>query len=273
MEVLVPVVAAKLLLEFGIGHLMVVGGGVAQLHAALGRFGHACLHGHHRLHLAQGGELVVAQQLKHLHDVLLEGLAYLCECRVVAEVILLLSQREAALSQTHDVGGGVHHVGIDVCAPQLVCALFGVKHHQALQLVAVLDVGDGLEVGLDGGDALFVLADGVHHHAVEVANLLRYTALLVLLLRKAEDELLYLLAVGLSHGVEGAEAGILRLEGVVVNPSAAGIAIEVGAGLNGLVHVANIHSVGVVEGLCCGCSHRSRQCKCHNDFHIVIVGY
>ena len=168
-----PVDAREVAHQFVVGHLVVIGIDVAQLHFVVAGPSNALFDGIHFLRQFAGLCLVIAQGCEHTFAVCFVGLTnHLC-LRIVVEVVVAIAQSEPCLRDTDDVVVGIAEVGIN--PPGI--------HHRALTttvylggntlvFLAVLHGTNLFNVRHDGCQSLLVTLQRVHHLVVERTNLI-----------------------------------------------------------------------------------------------------
>lgn len=167
-EGVAPVDARELVAELRVGHLVVVGRDVAELHLVVGHAGQSCLDGHCGFHLLLCRGLVVSSQTQHLDDIGAVGLAHALRLCVVVEVVVAGAQSHASLSDGDDVVLGVAEVSAHAYSEEHRGLAAAVQlGSQTLVFSYVLHGSHALEHGLDGLRALTVAAHGVHGQTVE----------------------------------------------------------------------------------------------------------
>ena len=145
-----PIYSWEVAHQFVIGHLVVVGVDIAQLHLVVTGSGNAFLYGIHLLHAIGGCGLVVAQCLEQTFAIGFIRLAHRLSLRVVVEVVVAVAQSESCLRNAHDVVVSIAEVG--TCAPGIhhrVLAATVNLGRDALIFLAVLDGTNALNVRHD----------------------------------------------------------------------------------------------------------------------------
>ena len=248
-KVCVPVEGWILLFELGVGELVIVALGVAELCHAAACCGHACLDAHdvseHTLCVA----FAKAAMACEADYVLLVGLAYGCGGGVGIEIVFFLFECETSLIDVEYVVFGVFLVGSDIevkesCDalllhswPRLVYPLLG-------YLLAVLIAVD-LEEELHLVHAVAVEQGAVHGTLVERGNLVFDAAGGDAAERGyAVDDAAQLFVGVLGKEVETAVAAIFGCEWVGFLPPSCGVLIEVCTGHYGSVHICLVYARG-----------------------------
>ena len=172
-EDVAPVDAGEVVDKLVVGHLVVVGIDVAQLHLVVTHLGDPCLDGEHSLHLLLSRGFVGTGEHEELLEILFVSLEHALVLCIIGDIIVALAESQSALADAYEVPLGIFLVGADPDA----------EHHRTLTvtvelgaheliLLAVLDGGNLVERRLDRRPALAVEARGVHHEVVERADLL-----------------------------------------------------------------------------------------------------
>ena len=212
---------------------------------------------------------------KEIHYQLLVLLADVAGCIVLLEVVVLLSQSEAALMQGKQVVLAILDVGIDEeTEPSGNAVAFHIVAH-SLQLGLRGSVLDTCYVALDRFHTFLVQFHTVHHAVEHRGYLLSHAARLVLHSRYAVDERAQLFVVVFLQHVEAAVAAVFSRQGIGLLPSARCVHIEVRTWQICGVQVGEINTRRKLR-LVFRCAGRHHCCQCHYrhktfEFHYHIL--
>ena len=232
MEILLMATGAKYkILE--VGHLRPIGlDPCAELGCGARGAGQSRLDGEHVGGLLCGHVSLVAAEGEDALHVGGESVADGERSGVGVEVVLLLAEREPALPYLYEIVLAVLDIGVGAGGEVE-------RHTRGRKLCSrVHQVGGRVDGGEAGGVlayrgyALLVLAYGVHGEVVEVADLLLDGAFLIVLGSEILDNAAHLLVVVLIELFEGAVAGVVARQRVLLHPAAAGVLVEVVSGLD-----------------------------------------
>ena len=156
------------------------------------------------------------------------------------QVILLLSERETALTYAYDIGLAIHHIGTytytEIVAGQTVQVHL---HHEREYIFTLTYSLYAVNPGPDGSQSLILTTCRVKHQFVEVCYLLRVGTVLMVGCHHVINNTFKLLAVILCQLVERAEPGILGCKRMGRIPAAIGKLVEIISGHCG--HVKILH--------------------------------
>ncbi len=229
--------------EGGDGLGMVDGFGVAALGVGHGGEGEFGFEGEDvgGVALSVGGSFT--GEGEHLRD---EGYVLVAELLVLgsgAGVVVALGKAETALINDGDLLGGVFEVLLFAEAKEDVDVV-------ALELAGErgeVGLGDGadlIEEGLDGSEALLVDERGIHAGGVVVADFLLVGSAVGIGRGVFGEDAVELLGVDVVEGVELVDAGLVGGDGIVGGEVAAGVLVEVGAGVGGFVDGCGVECGG-----------------------------
>ena len=173
---------------------------------------------------------------------LLVGFADFGRCLVVVQVVLLLSQRNAALCHVQNVLRGILLVGCYACAEESGSTILCQLQLNVEELLHGLGLLHSLNHLHDGCRTLLGAAHGVHSQLVEVRELLLHRSLGVGVGLQLFQDAVNTLVVVLCQTVETAKARIGSRQRVFLHPSTTGILIEIGTRLSCRVHVGQVKS-------------------------------
>ena len=166
-----------------------------------------------------------------------------CVLRVVAEVVVSVSEGKSVLADAYDVVPGVFLVSADVDAEEKVVVLSGAMCEQVLPGLDGVDFGN---VCAEWRCSFAVETDRVHHHVVEVTDFLLDAAFLVLACGNVLDEGCKGLDVVILNLSYGSPHRILLWLRVEFSPMSCGISCEIVACADGGVHVGVVDA-GVLD--------------------------
>ena len=181
---------------------------------------------------------------------------------LVGEVVVAVAEAESALVGPGDALLGVVLVGFAEDGEEDVVAAFVHLDDFGVDVVAGLEGVDFIEEGFEGFGALLLQADAVHTDVVEGSDLVGDAAGLVLVGRDGVDDAFELFLVFLGEEVEGAVARVFGVEGVVFEPSAAGVLVEVVERRDGGVEVVEVDAGGEFGFFVTTCSDHCHCCDC-----------
>ena len=194
------------------------------------------------VHLVKRLLLGVTGQHEEVLHVLLRGFAHHHGLRIVGEIVLAVAQRQAALSDGHDVVGRVLFIRSHIHAEEQIVVL---TRTVMQQLFAASDLVDLFQMGPQRSGAIGIQPDGVHGHVVKVPDLLGNAPLFVVLRRDLLDHVGQGLEIVITEFREGAPPGILRRLRVEITPVSRRILCEVIARTDGGIHVIVIDAGGL----------------------------
>ncbi len=222
---------------------MVDGFGIAALGVGHGGEGEPGFEGEDVGGVALGVGGIFAGEGEHLGD---EGYVLVAELLILvagAGVVVALGEAETALIDDGDLLGGVFEVLLFAEAEEDV-------HVVALEFACEsgeVGLGDGvdlIEKRLDGSEALLVDERGVHAGGVVVADLLLVGCAGRVGRGVLGEDAVELLGIDVVEGVELVDAGLVGGDGVAGGEVAAGVLVEVGAGVGGFVDGGDVECGG-----------------------------
>ncbi len=233
-EVDLPVEVRSHGLQLGDRHDVVDIGWIAAVDAGHRSFGQRGLYRHHIFGFCGCLFGRIAEQREHLRHMREVFGAERLRAVILIQVVIAVGQAEAALVDRSDLLGGVLLVLLGAEGEEKSDGVF-VFHgaEQGGQRLLVVPGGDGLERWLDRLRAEAVGQVRVHAGGKVVAVLLLQRGLggvggsLQLLVEE--------IVVALGQFVEPTPPGLVRRDGIVLLPVAAGVLVEVGAGIDGLI--------------------------------------
>lgn len=194
----------------------------------------------------------------------LEGLANLYGSLIVEQIIVAVAHAQAILGHLHGVHVAVHLVGTYINGQVGSDAFLVHLGQQRVKLFLVFQGGNLVEFGLDGSYAFLIQLDAVHGNLIHVAHFLCDRACLVLRSGQFFDKALNLLAVVFGQNGERAILRILVGQRIVLDPTAAGIAVEVRTRQVGCVQVGKVDAGGqnrLLLACVAGCQCQAKGCN------------
>ena len=199
-------------------------------------------------------------------------LACLLRLGILGEIVVAVGKAEPALADVGDLRAGIVQVGRRAKSKQRGYAQRVQVGHGFNQLVFVGDSRDPVQLRLERRGALGVHPGLVHAGLVHVADLLHDRSALGIVGRCLLQYLTQDLAVVLGQLVEASPARLIGRNGVVLAPVAAGVLVEVLAGVRGLVHGAEVKGLGPGDGgVTCRCGRRcSGALGCRRGYRLLF---
>ncbi len=178
----------------------------------------------------------------------------------VLDIIVAVAHAECALRKIHGIVVGTHHVGFHTGLEESAHARCGGKH---VDYVGTTGLVYGHHIAHHRLRTLYVEAQRVKAHGIQVADFLRHRAWSCITAVEAGDEFAHLYTVIVAQLVECAEARELRFKRVEFHPSSAGIVVEVGLRSHAFVEIGTVDSARCGYGI--GGHNGSGGSKCESE--------
>jgi len=196
----------------------------------------------------------------------LVGLADRLGARVILEVIVAVGQAQPALVRLRDLAGRILEILVGLEAEEGAHSHALQVGHFARQLRLALQRGDARQLQPDGLGSLGLHPLLVHAGGVEVAHLLVDGVALGVVRRGLLQDLVQHRAVVFRQQAEGAPHHLVGGDGIVLDPLAAGVPVEVHTGVHALVHRIGVEAGQGLGGFVRGgaaLGHRQRRGQQH----------
>ena len=216
--------------------------GIAPLDVALRCFGQRGFKVQDLLRFSLRCFGLIAQELQHVcqvSNILFPGFDTLV---VGAKVVILLRKPEAALVDVGDFAGRVFEILLGAVIEEDANAHAIEMSDERGQLLPGLESGDAIQFRLDGGQAALVDGIGIHAGGVVVADLLLVGASGGVRGCRFFDDLMQRLGVELEKVGELIELRQIGGDGMQFCEVAAGVLIEVAAGIGGFIHGGGVEA-------------------------------
>ncbi len=241
-EEYIPINSGIVLLQFLVRHLMIVGFGITLLHGRIRRNGNTGFNAHHGFHLTFGFFRSRAAQGEHLLHICLERFTDMHRGRIIVQIILFLTEAQTALPDLKEVHATVLDVGINVEAEVTGKPLATEFSHLGYDFLAVLDGCNSLQVSLDRGITLLVLLHAVHGNVIQITDFLLQGTGFVLSFGHGFYQVAQLFVIVLNQDLKVPVSRVLAREWMSLDPTAAGILIEIISRLRLLVQITQFDS-------------------------------
>ena len=239
-KVAIEMKVGRQLLHVGNSHLVVEVLGIASQRAVHRRLGQLRLNLHHCIGALLCLRWTLTDHGQHLLHVLEELLANLHRLLIVFEVVVAVGKRQTGLI---DKGNGhvcVMKVRARAEAKQRVRTDRPLVRHYRNHLPLIFDFGDAVELRLERRDSFLIDRLLVHARGIVVADLLHHRTALRIIRRRFFENVVQYREIVLVDLREAVPRRIIRRNGIVLDPVAAGELIEVHTRIGGFVEVGNI---------------------------------
>ena len=159
---------------------------------------------------------------------------------ILQQIIVAVTHRQAALIELDDIHRAVLLVRINEKRKEGAHTLFLELGDHTGHVRLCCQAIDPLQILLDRGITILIQFNAIQSHAIQQADLLAYASRLLRCLAQVVHKGSQLLLAVITQLVERAKTGILRFQGIILDPASTGITIKISTRRYGRIHIRGI---------------------------------